>query len=91
MPSRVNLLHAPNFFRRPIHRSDVGGAAIRLAAFSRWEGFGQSGQGGNGEEDSHDHLLAAEQRVADELARAQRNRGVRVGHLGGLMACRGWR
>lgn len=36
--------------------------------------------------DSHDHLLAAKQRVADELARAQRDRSVDVGHLGGWMA-----
>lgn len=45
---------------------------------------GRAGRGTGG--DSHDHLLATEQRVADELARAQRDRRVGVGHLGGLMA-----
>jgi len=38
------------------------------------------------EGDSHDHLLAAQQRVADELARAQSDGGVRIGHLRGWMA-----
>jgi hypothetical protein len=33
---------------------------------------------------SHDHLLAAEQRVADELARAQSHGGVVVGHVCGV-------
>jgi hypothetical protein len=33
---------------------------------------------------SHDHLLAAEQRVANELARAQSHGGVVVGHVCGV-------
>jgi hypothetical protein len=37
-------------------------------------------------EDVNDHLLAAEQRVANELAGAQSDGGVGVGHLRGWMA-----
>lgn len=33
-----------------------------------------------GDKNSHDHLLTAQQRVADELARAQSDGGVGVGH-----------
>jgi hypothetical protein len=32
-------------------------------------------------EDLHDHLLTAEERVANEFARSQRNWGVVVGHF----------
>lgn len=32
----------------------------------------------------HDHLLAAQKRVADELARSQRNGLLAVGHVDGM-------
>jgi len=35
--------------------------------------------------DSHDHLLATQQRVANELARAQSDRRVGIGHLCGVL------
>ena len=35
------------------------------------------------EDDIHDHLLPPQQRVADELARAQRDGLLAVGHGGG--------
>lgn len=41
---------------------------------------------GTGGKNSHDHLLAAQQRVADELARAQGHGGVGVGHLRDVVA-----
>jgi hypothetical protein len=40
--------------------------------------------GAVGVEDINDHLLAAEQRVANELARAQSHGGVVVGHVCGV-------
>jgi hypothetical protein len=68
---------------------DLGGGKYRRVVGRGFLARGFAGKGfkrrGN-RAHSHDHLLAAEQRVADELARAQSHGGVGVGHLGGLMA-----
>lgn len=41
--------------------------------------------GSQGQVYSHDHLLATQERVAEELARPQGNGGLGVGHLRGLV------
>ena len=93
-PSTINIRipsGAPVQISR-VHRCrrDRGAAAIRRSSYrERGRGLRERGQGDWREsrgKNSHDHLLATEQRVANELARAQRDGGVGVGHLGGLMA-----
>lgn len=71
-------------------------AALRVVVFivvdSRWEAgqtkLSMRGRASAGGLNSHDHLLAAQQRVADELASSQGNGGVAVGHgCGSVMRC----
>lgn len=57
-------------------------SSAKLVDIVLWElGIGRLNVGiAGGDKNSHDHLLAAQQRVADELARAQSNGSVGVGH-----------
>lgn len=80
-------LHPPNTFAESLFRLSCFGRSKWPEVRDRCGAIdGNEMQAGSEIGDSHDHLLATEQRVADELARAQRDRRVGVGHLGGLMA-----
>ena len=73
---------------RPISRRNVASMAAMVVMEAERRAGERCGGEVAGREfvgDSHDHLLAAQQRVANELARTQGDGGVGISHLRGWM------